>query len=718
MQSLNLSLDPIWLLANESGDTIRLSLPDILLSDTPLFHVPSFGFLSSIQHELLASILQVAVDSIWSKGISKKDYSRLICTEQSGELGTLIQRICDVLEKLKGFALVGNGAFLQIPSAWGRFERKENIARLMWPFIPNIHGVEAKGLRRMSPIPMKLGPDLTALFLFASCTLSKGGTQYWTIGNLTGRALAHYHYGKTMRQRLFSAVLPGYSQYWEPSLPLPWIPDCQNNGGLEHDDRPPFWPYLSGIKKISGTANIRLFQSRAIVLDPPELDKCEISGETTLVFKTFRILSEIALYRKVRELAPANCKAQVPGIMGKMYTKTDHPSVLTQRSEDEENSNMASASLPYHGFSMPSWSIISLAHRCPSHVIQSLNLIIDLNKSAGQSELVLFSLKYAAKNQDVRGAFQYHCGSTGLFNEHKLDLILFLAEKSEEYIKNIRDRIRYLLIGDTNKKNVQRHQKAFETSSIINIYQDIWNTADSIFHEYKMINNLPESWKDNLIYRFEKKIRSCWFQFIEDVWNNGSLSFQDRFQEFTATRKLLGDGFMTINLPFLASNQSVKAGQAFAECYYLLGEQEKSQLINNKNPYTSRYFWLCMNMARKECHKLYQPLYEHALHLLQFIIPVTDYANFGSVLSKHNSCINIERVEFLFNEYEQNGLIEYLQQILGIIRTKKRSLIHLDFGLLLFDLEEFNFRPNMVMRRWATGYFAEKNHAETDNVHA
>lgn len=53
MQNLNLSLDPIWLLANESNDTIWLALPDILLSDTPPLSCPKLRF--SSQHSARVS---------------------------------------------------------------------------------------------------------------------------------------------------------------------------------------------------------------------------------------------------------------------------------------------------------------------------------------------------------------------------------------------------------------------------------------------------------------------------------------------------------------------------------------------------------------------------------------------------------------------------------------------------------------------------------------
>jgi hypothetical protein len=716
MQSLNLSSDPIWLLANESGDTIRLSLPDILLFDAPLFHAPNFGFLASIQHELLASILQVAVDSIHPKGICKKDYSRLICTEQSRELGTLIQEICDALGKLKGFALVGNGAFLQIPSAWGRSEKKDKIARLMWPFIPNIHGVEAKGLRRMSPIPMKIGPDLTALFIFSFCTLSKGGSQYWTSGNLSGRTLAHYHYGKTMRQQLFSAVLPGYSQHWKPLQTLPWIPDCLNNGGLEHNNRPPFWPYISGIKKLSGTANIRFFQSRAIVLDPPKLDQCDITGEKTLVFETFRILSETALHGKVRELYPANCGVQVSGIMGKMYAKTDHPSVLIQRSGDKKNSPVAITSLPYQGFSLPPWSIIRLVHRCPSHVIQSHDLITNSNKVAVKNQLNVFSLKYEAKKQDVRGVLQCHSDGTGMFNEDQLALILFLVEKSEYYIKAIRDGIGFLLSRDKDKNKAKSHQLPMETYPT-NICQDIWNTADTIYHEFST-NNPQKAWGEKNVYRFKETIKSCWGRFLLDVWDDGSLSFQDRLKEYTAATILLGDGFMSVDFANFDAKPSVKAGRAFADEYYLLSINDKSQLNNNNEPYASRHFWRCMNIAKLEYSKAYQPLYENALPLLKFIIPVRNSTNIGTILSKYNKFISKKRIEIFFTTDDINVLIDSLKQFFSIIESKNRNNIPVDFGLLILDLDEFNFRPNMVMRRWATGYFSEQIHEEVDNVQA
>jgi len=64
MHDVNLSAGRMWSFADDSGDVIRLSLPDVLLSDVPLHHSPLPGYLASIQHELLSSILQVAIDKL------------------------------------------------------------------------------------------------------------------------------------------------------------------------------------------------------------------------------------------------------------------------------------------------------------------------------------------------------------------------------------------------------------------------------------------------------------------------------------------------------------------------------------------------------------------------------------------------------------------------------------------------------------------------------
>ena len=442
MQNLRLTTGSFWRFTDSSDQAIYTSLPELLLTDTPLHHAPSIAFLSDIQHELLASILQVTVDSIWPGGLTQNLFRKLITTECSKNIESILREICDALYSLKGFSLVGNGAFMQIPAAWGTAFNQKSIAGLMWPFIPNINSADAKGLRRMPNVPAKLGPDITALFLFSSCTLPKGGLQYWSIGNLTGRSIVHYHYGKTLRQRLFSAVLPGFSKYWKPSRRIPWIPKCKNNRGLEEDNKPPFCRYIISTAQLGGTANIRFAQARAIVLDPPELGHCDISNEYNYVFSSYRLLTEPAVLERITAHLPRSRKIKAGGIMRSMYKKVDHPSVSTQLDDGKTNSKNAFAkTLPTYGFLLPSWAIPPFVHFSPSQVIQALQTTLSKAKPNRSSDLHLFLLRYANGKQDVKAIATYCHTCCDFFDTKQLELTIHLTTITTHAIQKVQNAV-------------------------------------------------------------------------------------------------------------------------------------------------------------------------------------------------------------------------------------------------------------------------------------
>jgi CRISPR type I-E-associated protein CasB/Cse2 len=726
MQSLNLATSKIWSCEDDTGDSIRLSLPEILLFNYPLYHAPSFGYLAPLQHELLSSILQCCVDSIWPKGISKKHYSQLINIEDIQLIYPLVLRICHELKRIQGFSLAGNSAFLQMPTAWKKSGNKMQIARLMWPFIPNTHKTsQAKGIRRLAPVPAKLGPDLTALFLFSSCALPKGGTRYWTIGNLAGRAILHAKHGRILRQQLFSSVLPGYSPHWKKLQPLPWISQCMNNGGLGFDDRPPFLPYLTGKKKLSGTANLRFFQARGIMLDPPESGVCDVSGEFIPVFTSYHLLEDRAVHKQVMGYTKSkkSKKIKAANVLGKMFTKATHPSVSgnppgTLRDNKDKNIKF---NFPYHGYSIPAWAVMGKVLPFPSQTIQAHNGIIPSPPELDTCNWSFTQLKYAAKQQDARGLFQYHFPENIAFATHKMEQAAFLEEATDTSIQQVRSGMRLL---SSRRNSNQRHKQ--NTSEQVNhdmlsISQQLWNTADTLFYDFLVIEPDTKTWQIEVTFSLKNEMHRCWHRFLENNWDSKPLSFEDYKRGYRATRIALGENYMDYDRSYLEANPVVRAGRAFAQAYQELSTSERSQLLNESTPYISGFFWICMRKARKEDPDAFQRIYEQVLPLLADIIPVHNEKNIGRILAEQKRYVHQRRMELLFSEEDRDMLLDILLQLFHIISSKNGRAIKVDFGVLLLDLTQFHFRPGTVIRRWATDYFSSNiptDQKEDDHVQA
>lgn len=714
MHDVNLSAGRIWSFADDSGDTIRLSLPDVLISDIPLHHSPLPGYLAPIQHELLSSILQVAIDGIWPRGIGKRQYADLINSERLDLVRSTVQKICDRLEEQKGFSLSGHGAFLQMPTAWRPVGKKSRIARLMWPFIPNVQGATAKGLRRTAPVPDQLGPDLTALFLFTTCTLPKNGTRYWSMGNLAGRALLHQYLGKTLRQQLFQAVLPGYSSQWKPLQPLPWLPECQNNGGLEKDNRPPFAKYMLGKKRLQGTANLRFYLARAVILDPPEQCVCAVTGEQTTVFNGYRLLTDKAVHTKIMQCARLPKKSKAAGILTTMYRKLDHPSVAGSSCNDGQEKDF---DLPYHGFPRPPWSMAHAWQAFPSPTMQAVTLFSESNKHQNGGGGSFFQVKYVARKQDARGLFLYQCPGPFLFDENESRKVHLLKKTVEQSVEHLKSGIVFLL-RQGKKKKTSKQGKELQQEWLTTCSQQLWNIADALLYT-EVEDEDYEQWQQQVAGRFQREIKILWQHILQDYQNVGSMSLADHQKECDATGIVLQGETMYIDLPYLESKPVVRAGRAFAKAYQGLGKEGKARLGDQGVAvYTSRHFWTCMNKARKEDPNAYQPMYEQILPLFPFIQPREDGTSLGDILFFNSSRIQPRRVEMLFSETDKEMLLDEVLQVFHSLTAGSRSLLPLDVGIFCYDLTQFHFKPDIVIRRWAYQYFAgtyrekEENHVQ------
>ncbi|HHL34628.1 MAG TPA: hypothetical protein ENJ30_09725, partial [Desulfobulbaceae bacterium] len=540
MNELSLSSGRIWAFADETGDTIRLSLPDVLRCDTLLTPAPVPGYLAPIQNELLASILQVVVDTIWPGGLSKRNFRKLLESQNAENIQPLLDRICSRLKRINGFSLLGPSAFMQVPTAWRNNGKKMDIARLIWPFIPNVNGATAKGLRGMCPPPRRLGPDLTALYLYTSCCLPKGGARYWSIGNLAGRAVLHFRSGATMRQQLFGSVLPGYSPFWKPLQPLPWVSQCRNNRGLEADDRPPCWIYLNGKKKIRGTANSRFFLARAMVLEPPEYGYCDISGEYGRVFTSYWLLKDSAAYEMILQYKPLRRQVKYAGIMGQMYKKKDHPAVAGHGPEYNENDKESKKfHLPYHGYSRPDWYALTVASEHPSLTLQARESLSHEVPSGDQMGRSLFLLKYFPKKQDVRGFFQYTWLGSDAQIENRARI---LAQMADQTIQQLQVGKSHLFNAPNRKKRKKKQVDNHTDPTMINAAQQIWNLANKLL--YRQDWDVRENRLGHVEFEFHKILGKCWQQLLEDNWDNGCLTLSDRYHEFKVTCMILGENEM------------------------------------------------------------------------------------------------------------------------------------------------------------------------------
>ena len=708
MQNINLATAGIWSFGDESGDTIRLSLPDILRADISLYHCPGPGFLAPIQHELLASILQFAIDSLWPRGLGKRQYQKLIHADQVKDVQPVVKSICRRLKQIEGFNLFGCNAFMQMPSTWRKSGKLMGIGRLLWPFIPNPLGA-AKGLRCMAPLPTCLAPDLTALFLYTSCCFPKGGTQFWTIGNLAGRAVLHEYRGKTLRQQLFSAVLPGSFPDWKPAQPLPWVSRCLNNGGLEDDDRPPCRRYLQGNKRIKGTANLRFFQARGMVLEPPEKGICDISGQPGMVFKGYYLLTDEAVYRNIVTYGQPRRDLKYAGILGRMYEKIDHSSVAGKsKNQDTDKKDF---SLPCHGHTIPGWYATATCLDYPTTTIQAVRENNPQPVPAPEpAESSFFLVKYSTGKQDVRGLYHYqHCNFQDPERARKL------TDMVDEAIGRLKSGKKYLLKAARQKNN---HLDDFADSALLDSYQQLWNTADLLYSGYGVADESGKDWEPWAAVYLDKTLRQCWQRIIEEHWSSRSLSIVDRRKECTATRMVLGEKAMERDRTYLDGHATVRAGRAFAREYYQgLGSTEKARLSHEITPVISRYFWQCLNKARREDPALYQPMFELALPLLQYILPVEDGRTLGDLLKSYSGIIRQDDVEKLFTLERSEDVVEQVQLLFKRIAAGGR-LLSCDFGVFLYDLKQYGFSPETVTRRWAASFFMEQpqHQSEVENV--
>ena len=267
----------------------------------------------------------------------------------------------------------------------------------------------------------------------------------------------------------------------------------------------------------------------------------------------------------------------------------------------------------------------------------------------------------------------------------------------------------YDLLNNGNTKQQKNSKKIFQI--LTSIRKTLWQTADNLYCESNQRKDIgDENFELFLIHatnQLRMKAQGCWQQFLIEYWETGSLSLAQRNYEYLATKRAYGGVFLNSEQLYINNISIVKGGREFARTYKNLQKHENAELRNSESLYTSRYFWRCMNKAKKLDTKAFQPLYEQVVFLLEYIKPVENGYNWGRVLSAHKHHIHIRRVEHLFASSDQEMLIDAIYQTLKIIKSKKGRAISLDFGVLVYDLSTFHFKAESVKRSWANHYFNE-----------
>lgn len=697
---VNIATDPIWRVSDSQGQSAYISLTEMIFSDRDWDHAPPVAALSVLQHELLASVLQVAIDTLWAKGMPKHEYRHLLMKEQAKEVRNILKLIKDVAVEMPGLNLFGEDAFMQVPESWALHGKKMDIASLMTPFIPQ-EGSQAKGLRRMVPTPKKIGPDLTALYLFGCCTLSKGGLQYWTPGNMANRTVAHLKYGKTLRQRLFASVLPGFSSEWRPKQPLAWVEEEQHH---------PLLRYVLGPEKIRGTCNIRFYLSRAIRLDLPTSGNCDVIMKETDVCAGLRIVNERVLWRVMCDQSSGQDlqKTKAAGLLGRMYApSTYHPSVAYRQSPDKKN-ELWPVKFPPEGSPGSPLAFIPLLEKNPPLTFQVVKNITGDHQLSVNAGAKVFYTRYVSDRQVLQGLVLKETLSGEGAISPLTELIVEVASKQ---LGRIQEAVSLLASEHRDEKKKKTTSLAWKRDQLMSLRHNLWQAASEILNRERIDNGLAnDELKNAILMRFKKIALREWHKTLSCRPSPSSMS--ERYREYEATCNVLGVDKMTE--PNDADSPSMQprimAGRKFAETFDNLTAGERASLQHAQSPTTTRFFWDCMNQALREDPHAYFKLYEEMIPLFAQATPVEDTHNVGHVLSRFKQHVHPRRIEDFFLEDQQKMVIDSLGQIFSLIKSRTgHKAIKLDFGILVQDLTDFRFRHDMVLRRWAESFFRNKS---------
>ena len=713
MRKTLITIDKIWRMRNETGQYHYMSLMEILKADTQLEHAPAIGFYAPVQHELLASILQYAVDTLWVEGLNKKKYKALLLNENIENIKPLFQKIRTTISQMEGFSLFGHNAFMQMPHCWRHEGRLESIEKLLYPFVP-MAGSTSKGLRRKEMPVTHLDTSLTVLALFAHSLLVRSGLQYWSCGPFANRVLAHINFGKTMRQKLFACVLPGVHSCWKPVQQLPWVTNIYNAGGLRHDRTPPMVHYLKKSKNqkaITSTAVLRFHLSRSMILGPPSLGRCSVTNRQTIVFKNLHLWPESAV-RKL--LLKYNCQAKdlpkkVGGIMQDMYSpETMHPSILyrdDQQTDKKYNQSVATVRLHHPHSYLSNDVILKKSIFLPRQSIEHTRNPPPHDYGNFTSPTFFFT-KYAKGKQVIQHVA--NSGYLSLKNFKKQELFIEASTFLEEETAILRRQLPLAIKGLYPKYKAGSHQVLSHSFRYLLHLESVYLLSEITTQKYKDIPN----WKKMVRSQFLKIIDTEWINICEKMLGEYP-TMNNRFNALKCKQRIMGVQATSASLAQKSSSPTILAGRVFAQQFNNFSSRDRAKLRQTLTPQSTSQFWNCMKKAQKEQPSAFVQLYEKALPLFGFCTPIEDGKSIGHFLQKYQRSVNPDRIEHFFQENNQWELISQLISLCDIIFNRQTP--HkptLDYGILMQDLSNFHFNPVNIQRKWGNDFFATSQQGE------
>ena len=685
----NIASAQIW----PTSSNVRMSIEELIMDDSEdLFVNPAIGYLLPMFMELLSSILQVVVDRCWSQGLSYESYSLLLRSGTVEGVRAILEPICGDLRKGKGFALSGVGSVMQMPSAWRQYASIKPVSDLFWPFQAKEGGGE-NGLRCKVQVPIYLGVDLTAVLLFSHQMLSRGIGQYWSAGKSVNSVYVQRLHGTTMRQRLFSLVLPNFSKYWRGMQSLWWLPKCHNNGGLEVDGSPLFLKYLLSKGKIKGTANIRFQISRAIILDSPSKGICDVTGDVTDVYTSFGIISERNLYKLIEKILPQKKKLMLPpmaGIVGSMFgSKQKHPS----------HASCENGKVIRRTYWQPKWSLVGSEFTSP--VVDVVRQVVRGDNRERVYDFSLFSLAYEPKVEIVVRDImcrQYTVLMGDLSRAISANIINQLVVTKAGIYSLIKNILLAAYCQQDGKLN--RIEYEFVNQLLADAVQNLWTTADELYFRCYGCNDVPS----------RLMVESVFFEAKKHWWKKASQQLE--------TKGLWGSSIGVemcnllnedIRMENPVPSQRVVAGREFAHTYGQLLRVDQCRIRNAcrfGNVFAVSAFWSCYRKIMRKWPQAYSPLLERVVIMLEYIVPVETNESVGCFLLRVSENVRSQKIEELF-VVGQFDVVLLLEKLLIQVKANVGK-IECDFGVLLRDLSDMHFDEDRVHRKWAIDYYLNK----------
>ncbi|MCP4702559.1 MAG: type I-E CRISPR-associated protein Cse1/CasA [Gammaproteobacteria bacterium] len=233
----------------------------------------------------------------------------------------------DGVEKIRGFDLFEETAYLQIPASMlhagnkPKDDKPEPVFGLFQP-IRSRRGEDASSKSLRAPTrqirqicPACAGAGLFITQHFAGATANFSGTS-----PVRGALVFLLEPKGTLGQRIYANALSCENPHWKSlQTPLPWVPDKSGFNGNNADGTLPFEPYLAEEGCLRGSANLHLPVIRGVRLCEPlaQTGQCDCCGQTGALINSFFLKGEDAIFKalspEIRETVKKNLPDKKPG---------------------------------------------------------------------------------------------------------------------------------------------------------------------------------------------------------------------------------------------------------------------------------------------------------------------------------------------------------------------------------------------------------------------